>query len=103
MNQPRSQFFSNMTNMAPCRGGFKDEDDEDPCVSCLDTTKYRCHRCKFPLCNNAQLQKKTTKFQVGKLESLLRIVCLARKNPSSKAHSTQRMLSEEKMLSQFPV
>ena len=32
-------FFS---NMAAYPGGFEDEDDEDSCISCLDTTKYRC-------------------------------------------------------------
>ena len=42
-------------------------------MSCFDTTMYRCLRCKFPLCNKWHFQKKTTKFQVGKLESLLRI------------------------------
>ena len=57
----------------------------------------------FNCATNAHFQKKTTAFQVGKLESLLRIVCLARKKPSSKAHSTQHMLSEEKTLSQFLV
>ena len=62
------------------------------CMSCLDMTKYRCLHCKFPLCSKCSLQKKTMKFQVGKLESLLHIVCLARKKPSSKVHSTQHML-----------
>ena len=31
------------------------EDDEDSCMSCLNTTKYRCLRCKFPLCNKCSL------------------------------------------------
>ena len=57
----------------------------------------------FHCATNAHFHEKTTKFQVGKLESLLRIVCLARKKPSCKAHSTQHMLSEEKILSQFLV
>ena len=52
MNQPRSQCFS---NMAAFRGGFENEDDEDSCMSCLDSTKYRCLRCKFPLCNKWSL------------------------------------------------
>ena len=58
--------------MAAYRGGFEDPDDEDSCMPCL----------------------KTKKFQVGNLESLLRIVCLARKKPSSKVHSTQHTLSD---------
>ena len=63
---------------------------EDSCTSCLDTKKYHCLRCKFPPCNKRSLPEKNTKFQVGKLKSLLRIVCLARKKTS-----------EEKILSQF--
>ena len=86
-------FFS---NMAAYPGDFEDEDDEDSCISCLDTTKYRCI-VNFNCETNARFQAKTTKFQVGKLESLLRISCLARKKPSSKVHSTQHMRSEEKM------
>ena len=50
MNQPRSQFVS---NMAAYWGGFEDKDDADSCMSCLDTTKYRCLRCKFPMCNKS--------------------------------------------------
>ena len=80
--------------MTAYRGGFEDIDDEDSCMSCLDTTKYRCLRCKFSLCNKGLLQKKTKKFQIGNLESLLHIVCLARKKPSNKAHSTQHTLSD---------
>ena len=57
----------------------------------------------FHCATNAHFQKKTTGYQVGKLESLLRIVGLARKKPSSKANSSQHMLSQEKMLSQFLV
>ena len=49
----------------------------------------------FHCATNDLFQRKTTKFQVGKLESLLRIVRLAQKKPSSKAHSSQHMLSEE--------
>ena len=30
MNQPQSQFFS---NMAAYQGGFEDEDDEDSCTA----------------------------------------------------------------------
>ena len=85
------------------RGGFVDEDGEDSCMSCLDTTKNRCLVVNFHCATNAHFSEKTTKFQVGKLESVLRIVCLVRKKPSSKAHSTQHMLSEDKMLSQFLV
>ena len=44
-------------------------------LSCLNTTKYRCLRCNFHCATNAHFQEKTTKFQVGKLESLLRSVC----------------------------
>ena len=79
-------FFS---NMAAYRGGFEDEDDEYSCMSCLDTTKYRCLVVNFHCVTNAHFHEKTTKLQVGKLESLLRFVCLARKKPSNKAHSTQ--------------
>ena len=93
-------FFS---NMAAYRGGFEDEDDEDSCMSCLDTTKYRCLVVNFHCAANAHFHDKTTKFQVGKLESLLRIVCLARKKPSTKVHSTKHLLLEEKILSQFLV
>ena len=50
MNQPRSQFVS---NMAAYWGGFEDKDDAHSCMSCLDTTKYRCLRCKFPMCNKS--------------------------------------------------
>ena len=92
--------------MAAYRGGFEDEDDEDDedsCMSCLDTTNYHCLVVNFHYATNAHFHEKTTEFQVGKLESLLRIVCLARKKPSSKAHSTQHMLLEEKILSQFLV
>ena len=45
-------FFS---NMAAYPGDFEDEGDEDSCISCLDTTKYRCLRCKFPLWNKFSL------------------------------------------------
>ena len=38
MNQPRSQFFS---NMAAYRGGFEDEDDEDSFMSCLVSFSIR--------------------------------------------------------------
>ena len=93
-------FFS---NMPAYRGGFEDEDYEDSCMSCLDTRKYRCLSVNFHCPTNAHFHEKTMKFQVGKLESLLRFVCLARKKPASKAHSTQHMLSEDKMLSQFLV
>ena len=93
-------FFS---NMAAYRGGFEEEDDEDSCMSCLDTTNYRCLVANFHCATNAHFHEKTTKFQVGKLESLLRIVCLARKKPSTKAHSTKHLLLEEKTLSQFLV
>ena len=41
--------------MAAYRGGFEDEDDENSCMSRLDTTKYRCLLCKFPLCNKCSL------------------------------------------------
>ena len=59
-------------------------------MSCLDTTKYHCFRCKVSTVQQMLTsRRKQTKFQVGKLKSLFRIVCLARKNPS-----------EEKMLSQ---
>ena len=51
----------------------------------------------FHCATNAHLQTKMTKFQVGKLESLLHIVCLAQNR-----HSTQHILLEE-MLSQFLV
>ena len=64
-------FFS---NMAAYRGGFEDEDDEDSCMSCLDLTKNRCLVVNFHCATNAHLHEKTTEFQVGKLESLLRIV-----------------------------
>ena len=68
-------FFS---NMAAYRGGFEDEDVEDSCMSCLDTTKNRCLVVNFHCATNAHLHEKTTKFQVGKLESLLRIPLLER-------------------------
>ena len=56
MNQPQmyeSASISVSSNMAAYRAGF--EDDEDSCMSWLDTTKYRCLRCKFPLCNKCSL------------------------------------------------
>ena len=57
-------FFS---NMAAYRGGFEYEDDEDSCMPCLDTTKYRCLRCKFPLCNKCSVPEE--KRQNSRLES----------------------------------
>ena len=57
----------------------------------------------FHCATNVRFHEKTTKFRVGRLESLLRNVCLARKKHSNKTHSTQHILSEEKMLSQFLV
>ena len=67
--------LSIFSNMAACRGGFEDEDKENSCMSCLNTTKYRCLRStvNFHCATNDHFQKKTTKLQVGKLESLLRI------------------------------
>ena len=88
MNQPRPQFCF---NMASYRGDFEDEDYEDSCTACRVSTP-RCIATfvvNFHSATNGHFQKKTTKFQVGKLESLLRIVCLARKKPSMKAHSAQ--------------
>ena len=60
-------FFS---NMAAYRGGFEDEDVEDSCMSCLDTTKNRCLVVNFHCATNAHFQKKTTKFQVGGEDAL---------------------------------
>ena len=82
-------FFS---NVAAYQGGFEYDDDEDSGMSCLDTTKYRCLAVNFHCVKNAHFHEKTTKVQVEKLESLLRFVCLARKKPSSKAHSTLKKL-----------
>ena len=45
-------FFS---NMAAYRGGFEDEDDEDSCMSCLDTTKKRCLVVNFHCATNFSL------------------------------------------------
>ena len=56
-------FFS---NMAAYRVGFEDEHDEDSCMPCLDTTKYRCLRYKFPLCNKCFPEEKR---QNSRLES----------------------------------
>ena len=50
-----SASISVFSNMAAFRAGLEHEDDEDSCMSCLDTTKYRCLRCKFPLCNKCSL------------------------------------------------
>ena len=41
--------------MTAHQGGFEDEGDEDSCMSCLDTRKYRCLCCKFSLCNKCSL------------------------------------------------
>ena len=39
--------------MAAYRAGV--EDDKDSCMSCLNTTEYRCLRCSEPLCNKCSL------------------------------------------------
>ena len=60
MNQPQmyeSTSISVFSNMAAYRAGF--EDDEDSCMWCLDTAKYRCLRCKFPLCKQMCSFEKT--------------------------------------------
>ena len=44
----------------------------------------------FYCAENAHFQKKTRKFQVEMLESLLCIVCLAQKKSLSKAHNKTR-------------
>ena len=66
-------FFS---HMAAYRGGFEEEDDEDSCMAYLETTRYRCLVVNFHCATNAHFHEKTTKFQVGKLESLLRMYCM---------------------------
>ena len=49
----RSQLPFSLTWLPSAyRGGFE---DEDSCLSCLDTAKYRCLRCKFLLCNKCSL------------------------------------------------
>ena len=79
-------FFS---NMAACSAGV------DLVCRVWTRRNIAAFVVYFRCAINAHFQKKTTIFQVGKLESLLRIVCLALKKPSSKAHSAQHMLSEE--------
>ncbi|PFX13648.1 Zinc metalloproteinase nas-15 [Stylophora pistillata] len=48
----RRKGTKSFSNMAAYRAGV--EDDEDSCMSCL-TTKYRCLRCKEPLCRKCSL------------------------------------------------
>ena len=96
-----SVFFS---NMAAYRGGFEDEDDEDSCMSCLDTAKYRCLRCKFPFCNKCSLPEENDEIPGWKAEKFVAYCVPCSKeafDASSNTHSTQHMLSEEKMLLQF--
>ena len=64
-------FFS---NMAACRAGV--EDDEESCMSCLNTTKYRCLRClsKKPCLNFAQdVFKRFSRDPESLLKSLIGI------------------------------
>ena len=42
--------------MAGYRGGFEDEDDEYSCMSCLDTTKYRCLVVNFHCIENDEIR-----------------------------------------------
>ena len=101
MNQPQmyeSAVISVFFNLAAYQGGFEDEDDEDSCISCLDTTKYCCLCCKFPLCNKCSLANENDEipgWKAGKFVTYC-VPC------SKKAHSTQHILSEE-ILSQFLV
>ena len=89
--------------MAPYRGGFEDEDDEDSYSVCHVSTRRNIAAfvVNFHCATNAHFHKKTTKFEVEKLESSSSIACFARMKLSSKAQSAQHMLSEEKVLSQF--
>ena len=68
------------------------EDDEESCMSCLNTTKYPCLCCKFLLCHKCSLPEENNDMPGWKAG---KIVCLALKKPSSKAQNAQHMLLEE--------
>ena len=61
-----SASISVFSNMAAYRGGFEDEDDEDCWMLCLETTKYRYLRCKFPLCNKCSLPEENDEIPGSK-------------------------------------
>jgi hypothetical protein len=68
----RRQWVVIRTNMAAFRALVNSrfpDDSDDTCMSCLETTKYCCLHCKFPLCNKCSVpeeNEETRGWKAGK-------------------------------------
>ena len=70
----------------------------------FDTTKYRCLLCKFPLCNKCSLPiRENDEIRGWKAGKFVGYCVPCAEETFEQGTHTQHMLSEEKMLSQFPV